>query len=229
MGDLRENGRIVSNWWFSPQLGNSVVECRDGGERDNAAVVTFNVVDSMKGITLVTEDEDVTKDNDDEDEAMKQVDDENNQSGATKLIKEIDAVKSENTLESGQLEEEKFDDATIETGLETADYNEDTLDIETGDEQYENTEIVTETNAAEPKATSAATVDNEVDTEEHIRPENEPEVAVAKLKDSSPSNIALDSVKSSFISTESSSSSLYSFSSFLSILFLQVLFLIFCN
>ena len=44
-------------------------------------------------------------------------------------------------------------------------------------------------------------------TEEPIRPENDQNIEIAKIKDDSPSRIVLDSVKSSFISLEASSSS----------------------
>jgi hypothetical protein len=47
---------------------------------------------------------------------------------------------------------------------------------------------------------------HESTTKEPIRPENEPNIEIAKIKNNSQSHIALDSAKSSFISLEASSS-----------------------
>jgi hypothetical protein len=53
--DMIDDGRVVSNWWFVPQMGGSVFECR--GSKMRVDMVRFDMVDNDKIVTLETEDD----------------------------------------------------------------------------------------------------------------------------------------------------------------------------
>ena len=172
-----DDGRVVSNWWFVPQMGDSEVECRESGKR--VATVTFNVVDNDKGVTLETEDDHTFT------EVDATMDDYNDNTLLNKIPPEQDYTDAvENVLE----------DANFVTG----NFIKGTIDAHSAVEQNSNSKEATDHKTRKHGAT--ATKEEEFDPTRSL---TEPETEAAKVKDSSLEN----SVKSSLVSIESSSSS----------------------
>ena len=97
-----------------------------------------------------------------------------------------------------------LEEMNITRYIAAKDISEDTvgMTIESDDEYIDN-EITTEENTTSENIIQGG----EVTEEGPIRPEHEPEIGIAKIKESSQSSIVLEAVQKPLVSTESSSSS----------------------
>ena len=94
---------------------------------------------------------------------------------------------------------EALEEMNITRYIAAKDISEDTVGMTIeSDNEYIDNEITTEENIIQG---------GEVTEEGPIRPEHEPEIGIAKIKESSQSSIVLEAVQKPLVSTESSSSS----------------------